>query len=85
MDWEWNVAFSKYTKSFREARKLLDRSFRPTAIATFRPQLQMKTHVLLTEMLRNPDELDAHVHQFVASIPLAPHRFPEQCYNYPAC
>ena len=66
MKWEWILAFSKYTESVRQARKLLDRSFRPTAIATYRPLLKIKTHVLLTEMLRNPDELDTHFHQFVA-------------------
>ena len=66
MKWEWMVAFSNYTESFRQARKLLDRSLRPATIATYRPLLQTKAHVLLTHMLANPDELDAHFHQFVA-------------------
>jgi hypothetical protein len=66
MKWEWNLAFSNYTEPFRQARKLLDRSLRPATIATYRPLLQTKAHVLLTHVLANPDELDAHFHQFVA-------------------
>jgi hypothetical protein len=66
MKWEWNLAFSNYTESFRQARKLLDHSLRPATIATYRPLLQTKAHVLLTHVLASPDELDAHFHQFVA-------------------
>jgi cytochrome P450 len=65
MKWEWNLGFSNYTESFRRARKVLDRSLRPATIATYRPLLQTKAHVLLTHVLTNPDELDAHFHQFV--------------------
>ena len=68
MEWEWIMAFSKYTESFRQARKLLERSLRPAAVATYRPLLQTKAHVLLTHVLANPDELDTHFHQFVLSL-----------------
>jgi hypothetical protein len=60
MKWEWNVGFSSYTESFRQARKLLDRSLRPAIIATYHPLLQTKAHVFLTHVLANPDELEAH-------------------------
>ena len=66
MKWEWNLAFTNYTESFRQARKLLDRSLRPATIATYRPLLETKAHVLLTHVLANLNELDAHFHQFVA-------------------
>jgi hypothetical protein len=66
MKWEWNLAFSNYTDSCRLARKLLDRSLRPAIIAAYRPLLQTKTHALLTQVLANPDELEAYLHQFVA-------------------
>jgi hypothetical protein len=66
MNWEWIMAFSRFTESSRQARKLLDRSLRPTTIATYRPLLQTKAHALLNQVLTNPDELDAHFHQFVA-------------------
>jgi hypothetical protein len=65
MKWEWNLAFSNPTESWRLARKLLNRSLRPVTIAAYYPLLQTKTHVLLTQVLANPDELDSHLHQFV--------------------
>ena len=65
MQWEWSMGFSNYTETFRQARKLLDRSLRQATIVTYRPLLQTKAHVLLTHVLANPDELDAHFHQFV--------------------
>ena len=65
MNWEWNVGFSNYTESLRHARKLLDRGLRPATIVAYRPLLQTKAHVLLTQILANPDELDAHLYQFV--------------------
>jgi hypothetical protein len=65
MKWEWTVAFSNYTEFLRRARKLLDRSLRPATIAAYHPLLQSKAHVLLTQVLANPDELDAHLYQFV--------------------
>jgi cytochrome P450 len=65
MKWGWIVTFSRYTESWRLARKLLDRSLRPAAVAGYRPLMQTKTHVLLTQLLSNPDQLEAHLHRFV--------------------
>ena len=65
MKWDWNVAFSKYTESWRLSRKLLDRDLRPAAIANYRPLLETKAHALLTRMLANPDDFEAHFNQFV--------------------
>ena len=56
------VGFSKYTDSWPVARKLLDRSLRPAVIAAYRPLLETKAHVLLTQVLANPDELEAQLH-----------------------
>ena len=65
MKWDWNVAFSKYTESWRLSRKLLDRDLRPAAIANYRPLLETKAHALLTRMLANPDDFEAHFNQYV--------------------
>ena len=65
MNWEWHLAFSNHTESWRLTRRLIDRSLRPASIVTYRPLLQTKTQVLLTQLLANPDELDGHVYQFV--------------------
>jgi cytochrome P450 len=65
MKWGWIVTFSRYTESWRLTRKLLDRSLRPAAIVGYRPLMQTKAHALLTQLLSNPDQLEAHLHQFV--------------------
>jgi cytochrome P450 len=65
MKWEWNLAFAKLTESWRLTRKLLVSSLRPAAIAAYCPLMQSKAHALLTQVLANPDELDAHLYQFV--------------------
>jgi hypothetical protein len=83
MKWDWIVGFSNYTDSLRPARKLLDRSLRPAVIAAYRPLLQTKAHVLLTQMLANPDEFEAHLFQFVS--PPLPSHFSKHRSNFPAC
>ena len=67
----WIIGFSNYTESLRPARRMLDRSFRPAVIAAYRPLLQTKAHDLLTRMLANPDEFEAHLFQFVSLLWLA--------------
>jgi cytochrome P450 len=66
MKWGWIVTFSRYTESWRLTRKLLDRSLRPAAITEYRPLMQTKAHVLLTQLSSDPNQLEAHLHQFVA-------------------
>lgn len=61
MRWEWLVPFSRYTEFWRQARKLLDRGLRPGAVATYRPVQQAKARVLLTQLLNEPDEWEAHL------------------------
>ena len=65
MKWKWIVSFSNYTESCRLVRKLLNRGLRPANIAMYRPLLQTKAHILLAQVLASPDELDAHLYQFV--------------------
>ena len=68
MNWEWNLAFSKNTETWRLTRRLIDRSLRPASIVMYRPLLQTKARVLLAQLLANPDELEGHLYQFVASL-----------------
>jgi cytochrome P450 len=65
MKLEWILVFSRYNESFRQSRKLLDRSLRPATLASYRPMLEARTHNFLAQVLANPDELEAHLHQFV--------------------
>jgi len=65
MKWGWIVTFSRYTESWRLKRKLLDRSLRPAALTGYHPLMETKAHALLTQLLSNPEQLEAYLHQFV--------------------
>jgi cytochrome P450 len=65
MKFDWNLVFSRYNKTFRQARKLLDHGLRPAALPLYRPVLEARAHNFLAQVLANPDELAAHIHQFV--------------------
>ena len=68
MNLDWILVFSRLSESFHQARKLLDRSLRPAALASYRPMLETRVHNLLAQVLANPDELGAHLHQFVGNL-----------------
>ena len=68
MSWEWNVGFGNCTESWRLARRLLDRSLRPAGITAYRPLLETKSYALLSQVLANPEDLEAHLNRFVAFI-----------------
>ncbi|KAI9457534.1 cytochrome P450 [Russula earlei] len=61
MEWQWNVPLARYTDYWRQARKLLDRGLRPGAIAAYRPLQETKARVLLTQLLENSNEWEAHL------------------------
>jgi cytochrome P450 len=65
MKLDWNMVFSRYNKSFRQARKLLDRGLRPATLPMYRPLLEARAYNFLAQVSANPDELEAHIHQFV--------------------
>jgi hypothetical protein len=83
MNWGWIVGFSRYRESWRRARKLLDSSLRPAVVVAYCPLLQTKSQVLLTQVLANPDEIEAHLNQFVVF--LWCRRFAKYCPNFTAC
>jgi len=68
MKWYWFVPVAKYTERWRQARKLLDRGLRPAAAAAYHPMQQVKARVLLSDLLTNPDEWEAHLEELVYSI-----------------
>jgi hypothetical protein len=61
MGWQWLVPTARYTESYRQARKLLDRGLRLGAVASFRQMQQAKAHVLLTRLLSTPDNWETHI------------------------
>src|SRR5712675_3027025 len=65
MKWEWLVPLVEYTESWRQTRKLLDRSLRPGSMVAYRPLQLSKARILLAQLPTNPDEWEAHPEQFV--------------------
>lgn len=84
MRWEWLVPFARHTEFWRQARKLLDRGLRPGTVAAYRPVQQAKARVLLTRLLANPDDWEAHLEWFVAFLFMGP-SLPKPFSNCPAC
>jgi len=65
MRWGWNVALGNCTEEWRLGLKLLNRSLRPASIVTYHPMLEVKAYELVSQVLANPDALEAHLNRFV--------------------
>jgi hypothetical protein len=65
MKWHWFVPVARYTELWRQGRKLLDRGLRQVAAAAYRPMQQVNARVLLSDLLANPDEWEAHLEELV--------------------
>jgi cytochrome P450 len=61
MEWHWQLPFAKYGEAWRQGRRLLDRSLRPGAAATYRPVQEAGARVLLTRLLATPNEWKDHI------------------------
>ena len=60
MGWEWDLPSSRSDERWRQGRKILDRGLRPGAAASRRPMLQTRARVLLSRLLTNPQQWEAH-------------------------
>ena len=59
MDWIMpNLGVNEF---WREGRKLLDRSLRPSALMSYRQVMQEKTRWLLAQLLANPSDFHHHI------------------------
>ncbi|KAH9973773.1 cytochrome P450 [Lactifluus volemus] len=58
--WQWLVPVAKYGEPYRLARKLFSRGLRSGAVAQYHPMQQSKARILLTRLLENPQEWEAH-------------------------
>jgi cytochrome P450 len=68
MGWEWFIITARYGEYWRRGRKLLDRGLRPGAAALYHPMQLAKTRSLLTRLLENPSEWEAHIE--LSAVPL---------------
>ncbi|KAN0115869.1 Cytochrome P450 [Russula decolorans] len=71
MGWYWNLGLGNCTEEWRLGLKLLNRGLRPANIVTYRPMLEAKAYMLLSDVLANPDELEAHLNHVSGSLVLA--------------
>jgi len=55
------MALSRSNERWRLARRMLDRSLRPAATASYLPMIQARARVLLSRMLENPHQWEGHL------------------------
>jgi hypothetical protein len=60
-DMDWPLFMSGMTETWREGRKILDRSLRPGATISYRQMMQEKTRQFLAHLLATPKDLHAHI------------------------
>jgi len=61
MGWSWVLALRKSDERWRLGRRMLDRSLRPAATASYLPMIQARTGVFLSRMLENPHLWEGHL------------------------
>ena len=66
---DWPVFMSGMSETWRQGRKLLDRSLRPGAVTSYRQMIQEKTIGFLAQLRVNPKDFDAHVELSVRHVP----------------
>jgi cytochrome P450 len=60
---------SRMTETWREGRKLVDRSLRPGAIVSYRQMMQEKTREFLAELYSNPKNFHNLLKLLVGHLP----------------
>ena len=76
MEWQWLLPSARGDERWRMKRRLLDRGLGPSAAASYRPMLQTKARVLLSRLLTNPQQWEAHIDLSV-EIPAVSHHVTE--------
>jgi len=71
MEWGWLLTSARYGEFWRQGRKVLDRSLRPGAAAAYRPMQESKARLLLTRILKDPKDWEAHVELLQGELVLA--------------
>ena len=60
MDLDWPLFMAKMSDTWREGRKVLDRSLRPGAVMSYRQIVREKTHEFLVQLCANPKDFLSH-------------------------
>jgi len=61
MDLDWPVALTGIGESWREERKILDRSLGASATMSYRQMMEQKTHWFLGQLFVNPKAFPNHL------------------------
>jgi hypothetical protein len=69
MELDWFVFSVGMSETWREGRKLLDRSLRPGATVSYRQMMQEKTHWFLAQLFANPKEFHHHIKLSLSHLP----------------
>jgi hypothetical protein len=65
LELDWLLPNSKKCESWREGRRLLDRSLRPGGTTSYRHMIEEKTHTFLLKLLETPMHFRDHIVQSV--------------------
>jgi len=61
MGWSWVLALRRSDERWGLGRRMLDRSLRPAATASYLPMIQARARVFLSRMLENPHPWEGHL------------------------
>ena len=66
---DWPLFMSGMTETWREGRKLVDHSLRPSAVMSYGRMMQEKTYEFLAQLFATPKNFGAHVKLSVGHLP----------------
>ena len=68
MDVQWSVLLARYGEHWRFRRKIVERSFRPGSLSTYRVIQETRARGLATRLLQSPQEWITHIELSVFSL-----------------
>ena len=66
---DWPLFMTGMTETWREGRKIVDHSLRPSAVMTYGQMVQEKTHEFLAQLFASPKDFRAHLELSVGRLP----------------
>ncbi|KAI0050256.1 cytochrome P450 [Auriscalpium vulgare] len=69
--WQWMISLAPFGVRWRLARRILERSMRPSAIVNYRPAQIIKVHSFLNDLLQDPENFADHIEYSQGSLILA--------------
>ncbi|KAH8100126.1 cytochrome P450 [Cristinia sonorae] len=66
--WAWNLIIMSYSEGFAEHRKLVQQSFQPQIVTSYRPVVVREVGVLLKNLMTKPDDFYDHLKSMAGAI-----------------